>query len=309
MALKLQLLRQFVQRNMVSFILFWFWSINGHPCRKYCDKPVPTPVLRWGMSIWKTTIYGLVVVAGLAGCKHDYINHNFAEQTASPQILSPIEFVDFCVIGPVSKQGVDHLLSERVKIGSSDADAYDFLVSGEGQEQKRVRAETVAEYLKARKSGAYAYNTFDLAMDSFFERTASALVFLQRAESAKTNYLNGMSLLNLSVSFVYFPEQDGIDRIAHDVKTGLRLRDYARSHTIWNVKLISLNEITFTTGLLDYDVELIACGDYDYDGFEDGLLFVIYHYHEGSGLGYNTYLISKTNPNSLITLRDFVCWH
>ena len=260
------------------------------------------------MSFWKQAFFGFGVLAVLTGCQHPNMDSNSEAQLAAPRLLSPVEYDDFNAVGPVTAKGVGHLMTERVKIGSSDADAYEFLVSGEGQEQKRVRAETVAEYLKARKSGAYPYNTFDLSMDSYFERTASSLVFLQQAEPAKTNYLFGASLLNLSVSFVLFPEQDGIDRIEHDVKNGLRLRDYARSHTIWNVKTISPNEISFTTGLLDYDVELVACGDHDHDGFEDGVLYVIYHYHEGSGLGYNTYLVSPTNPISPISLQDFRFW-
>ena len=260
------------------------------------------------MSFLKLTLIGFSLMTILTGCKHTRLDSKIDPQLAVPRLLAPIEFDDFNVVGPVTAKGVGHLMTERVKIGSADADAYDFLVRGEGQEQKRVHVETVAEYLQARKAGAYPYNTFDLSMDSFFERTASALVFLQQAQPAKTNYPNGTSLLNLSVSFVYFPEQDGIDRIANDVKSGLLLKDYARNHTIWNVKKISLNEISFTTGLMDYDVELVACGDYDHDGFEAGLLYVIYHYHEGSGLGCCTYLMSPKNRVSPIVLRDFVFW-
>ena len=141
------------------------------------------------MTFWKQSIE--VLGLGLTGCKHDFTNQSSEDQPNVPRLLAPIDFADFNVIGPVSKPGIDHLLNERVKIGSSDTDAYDFLVKDEGQVQKRIHAETVTEYLAARMNGAYPYTTFDLAMDSFFERTASALVFLKQSIPAKTDLING----------------------------------------------------------------------------------------------------------------------
>jgi hypothetical protein len=261
------------------------------------------------MEFGKTTLLAVVSLMTVTGCKHDFASLGTEDSSASPRLLAPIEFTDFSVTGPVSSQGANQLLNERVKIGSADADAYEFLVRDEGQAQKRVQVETVAAYLAARRSGAYPYTTFDLAMDSFFEQAGSALVFFQRALPAKTNLLDHASLLNLSVSFVQSPEEAGSERNARDVKNGLRLKDYARSHTIWGVHQTSPTKLQFTTGDMDYDVELLACGDYDHDGYEDGLLFVAAIHHEGSGRSYNAYLISCTNPTQAIPVQDFEFWH
>ena len=259
------------------------------------------------MTFWKQSIVALAMA--LTGCKHDFTSQSTEDQPGLPRLLAPIEFADFNVIGAVSKQGDDQLLSERVKIGSSDADAYDFLVKDAGQEQKRIHVENVAEYLAARKNGAYPYNTFDLSMDSFFERTASALVFLKQAIPPQTNFVNNISLLNLSVSFIYFPEEAGSERTDHDVRKGLRLRDYARNHTIWNLGQTSPTELKFTTGDMDYDIELVASGDFDHDGFQDGLLMVYAGHNGGSGFSYDVYLMTRKAPTSAISLREFNFWN
>ena len=249
----------------------------------------------------------VLVVAAVLSCKHKQsVSKNDSHLAA---LLSPVEFEGFRVVGPISANRVDQLFREQVKIGSVDPDAYNFLVRDEGQAQKRLQVHTVAEYLEARAAGAYPYNTFDISMDSFFVRTASALVFLKQSKPAETNFLRLTSLLNLSVSFLDVPDREDVVQPAPNNMNSLRLEDYARSHKIRDVKQTSPIELRFTNGDMDYDCELVAGGDFDHDGIQDGLLFVSAMHHEGSGRNYSVYLISRKNQASETTVQDFAFWH
>lgn len=245
------------------------------------------------------------MLASLTGCRHEVSGLTPATQPLSPALLAPIEFENFSVMGPVTARGVDQLFTERVKLGSAEADAYEFL--GHDAGARRVRTETVAAYLKARNAGAYPYTTFDLSMDSFFVRTAAALVFLQQAQPAQTNLLARRSLLDLPAAVVHLSGQSGSERA---VKRGFRIRDGERAGAIRGIRRSGPNELTLTAGDRDYVLELVALGDFDRDGFQDGLLLVAAYHREGSSRSFEVYLVSQTNADDeVIQLKEFQFWH
>jgi len=74
-------------------------------------------------------------------------------------------------------------------------------------------------------------------------------------------------------------------QITKDTRKGITLKDYARSGKVKNLKRDN-HQVSFQTKGQDFWVEELARGDADGDGFEDALLFVTWHYREGSGRGY-----------------------
>lgn len=206
-----------------------------------------------------------------------------------PRITARIEFVGGSLLGTVPKVELTDWWERKLKIGSVEPDAYNFLVGTNGPGE-RIRVETCQQYTDAIKQGAYALTTVDMGMDSWFQRASGALKFMEQAkQSAKP--LPGDVLNNLPVSLLGWHGSDQENQLKADTRKGMTLNDYERSGKVKNLKW-KRHQLSFQTEGMDFSIEELARGDVDGDGFEDALIFVTWHYQGGSGHGHEVYTVT-----------------
>ena len=119
---------------------------------------------------------------------------------AIPQVTSSIDFTTTTLTGPVSKATLATWWNTKLKIGSEDPDAYEFLTTTNGQD-KRLRVETCQQYTNAIQQGAYSFTTADMAMECWFIRAAGTLKFIESAQPS-THPLPDNFLSRLPVSLL-----------------------------------------------------------------------------------------------------------
>lgn len=209
---------------------------------------------------------------------------------ASPIIASTIEFENTALKGLVAKPQLAGWWKEKLKIGSDEPDAYEFLTINTNGQDKRIRVETCSQYTNAIHQGAFALTTFDMTMESWFQRAVGALRFMEQAKSS-SQQLPDDFLTRLPVSLLGWHGSDEEARINADTRTGTTLKDYARLSRVKHLKL-KQHHLSFQNEGQDFSIEELARGDSDGDGFEDALVFVTWHYREGSGFGYELIALS-----------------
>jgi hypothetical protein len=223
-------------------------------------------------------------------------------QPTAARVVANIEFDGANLTGVVSNLQLAGCWSMKLKISSDGPDAYDFLISTNGQEN-RIHIETCQQYTNAIQQGAYALTTADMAMESWFVRAVSALKFMETGQPSK-HPLPDDFLTRLPVLLVGWNGSDEETQIHNDEKRGLTLKNYARKGRVTGLKQTN-HTLHFQTEAKDIAVEAIACGDSDGDGFEDALVFVTWHYREGSGLGYAAYVVTKAADRPSMRLYSF----
>jgi hypothetical protein len=258
------------------------------------------------MHFWLQQFILFLAVGITAGCEQEPRDLTPTRVPAAPALLAPIAFTGFSVVGPVTPAGARQLMQATCKLGSDDPDAYQFLSLTAGTNQIRLRTRSIAEYLAARRKGAIPETTFDMAMDSFFDRASAALLFLRQAVPAKKDLLNNSPLANLPVSFLDWTGDNERIALQHDTALGMTLADYRHLKRIFSWRQPGALWAAFSQSGLDYSIETVAGGDFNHDGFQDRLLFEFVHYHDGSGFHYQPFWITRTNPHSSrIILREF----
>ena len=114
------------------------------------------------MDVKRRTVLCLIAAAfALAGC----LQTRTGPTLISPSITASIDFTTSTLTGPVSKDQLATWWTTKLKLGSADNDAYEFLITTNGQD-KRLRVETCQQYTNAIKQGAFAFTTFDMTMDN-----------------------------------------------------------------------------------------------------------------------------------------------
>ena len=211
--------------------------------------------------------------------------------SARIRVTSSIDFITDTLSGPVSKDQLTNWWNKKLKIGSEDPDAYEFLITTNGQD-KRIRVETCRQYTNAIQQGAYSLTTADMAMECWFIRAAGTLKFMGTAQ-ASTHPLPDNFLAQLPVSLLGWVGSDEEAKINADTSKGITLKDYARSGKVTKFKPGN-HGLQIQTEGKDFAVEELARGDWDGDGTEEALVSVTWHYREGSGFGYELYVAMKS---------------
>lgn len=234
------------------------------------------------------------------------------------RFLSPLPFDHLTKTGPITRSQAASLLNEKVKLDSTDADDYVFLVLPATPqaisnptappalpvEGRRVRVETVAEYLAALKRGAGPFTTFDRAVDGVFQTTATTLKFLAEAVESRRSLLPVRLLAELPVSIVGYHDSVQQRELATAAAKGLRLNDYSRSGKLQRF-VSTATTLKFESSVRTYHLTELARGDFNSDGFEDSLVEVIWHYREGTGLGCSFLLVQRVEGKQL-TIQPFL---
>ena len=133
--------------------------------------------------------------------------------TIAPHLVKPLEFADFTV-STITSEGASNLMSQKIKAGSDDPDAYNFLTTN--WDSARIRVETVNEYEAAIRAGYFPYNNIEIAMESYFKSASSTLTFMQQARPSSHSYLSKHYLTELPVTVLYWTgdEQDKLQKDA-----------------------------------------------------------------------------------------------
>jgi hypothetical protein len=211
--------------------------------------------------------------------------------SVSAKVVGRIEFSSATLTGPIPRHQATNWWTAKLKIGSKDPDAYEFLTLSTNAQQTKLRVETCAEYTNAINQGAYAFTTPDMAMESWFIRAAGTLSFMESAKPS-THPLSHDFLTRLPVSVLGWSGSDEETQINADARKGMTLNEYAKAGKLNSFKHAA-HMLTFGTASKDYSIEELARGDVDEDGLEDALLFVTWHYREGSGRAYELQVFSK----------------
>jgi hypothetical protein len=214
--------------------------------------------------------------------------------TIPVQLLSHLEFGDGKV-GSVTQSSLPNLFNRKVSLGG-ESNGYDFLVMPSSEH--RLQVETVNQYLAALKNGAYPLTTFDITMDSWFLTAAGTLKFLERATPSRKSLLPD-SLVHLPSSVVFDRDQN-----AQEDQAAAGIKDLVKAGKVKNLKT-GKHHIQFETDSEQIVIKELARGDFDGDGFEDGLVLVASYAIEGSGRGYSLFIIHRTAIDRQVTCEEF----
>ena len=244
----------------------------------------------------KPIVWLISLFTFLSGCAG--IHQTAMYSTSVPRVLCRIQFTTAHLAGPVSKDQLATWWTTKLKIGSADTDAYEFLTLSTNGQNQRLRVETCQQYTNAIHQGAVALTSADMAMDSWFRRAAGTLQFIEKAQPSSHSLPDNFLSL-LPVSLLGWHGSDEEAQIKQDTRKGITLKDYARSGKVRKLKHQG-HDISFQTEGQDFWIEELARGDVDGDGFEDALILVTWHYREGSGFGYELCVVTKSaNGRSL----------
>ena len=213
----------------------------------------------------------------------------------APRLIQPLEFAGFTVSQINSREGVTNLLNQKIRIGTDDPTAYDFL-SRAGS--NNITVQTVNQYRAGIKAGYSAYTTADISAESWFIEANIVLSFMERARPSAHSFFTANDLKLLPVSILNWNEGDERKELENDAGKGMTLKDcfaVKAKHPIHAFKQKD-NTMTFSDNTCDYCVTELARGDSDRDGCEDALIMIATYYQGGSGRGYQTWVASRTGP-------------
>lgn len=250
---------------------------------------------------------GFLGVCLLSSCT----NPEHRENSISVRLLAPLKFARFTVRTNLNSAAVATLMREKVKIGSDDPDAYEFLVLPSSPSTtppndplsflttgERIHVETVEQYLAALKRGAGSLTTFDITMDGWFRPTAATLKFLSQAKESRHSLLPVKLLEQLPVNIVGYPDSDQERELDEAAAKGITLRDYRRIGKFHRFKATSTS-LQFNTEIKSYHLTELARGDFNGDGFEDSLVEVSWRYLEGTGRSVDQLLAERPSTQPL----------
>ena len=224
------------------------------------------------------------------------------------RLMAPLELADFTVVGAITPAGALRLMKEKIKLGSPEADAYEFLMvpaDPKSQDPKaaeqRIRVENVEQYLAAMKRGAYPMTTFDIAMDGWAVRPTAVLKFVSRCVESKRTHLPERLLPALPVEILGLVGSAAGKALKADTAKGKTLGDYQQAGKLKQFQH-KMHELHFEDATQQFVLTELARGDLDRDGNEDALVAVAWAYRGGSGNGFHTVVIRRADPKARLAV-------
>jgi len=228
--------------------------------------------------------------------------------THPARLLTPLEFSRFTVRTNLTKAVVATLMGEKVKVGSDDDDAYQFLAlpaspsannnpaqpPGLPSTGQRIRVETVEQYVAALRRGASPFTTFDISMDSWFRPTTATLIFLSQADDSPRSSLPK----ELPTKLLYSLPVRTLNYHGADNEADLTLRHYPHKDKLW-IFNSDQTSVQFEFDGKRYYLTELARGDFNHDGFEDSLVAIQWRYVEGSGAGVKLLMVEAVGNQPL----------
>lgn len=219
--------------------------------------------------------------------------------------VNPAEACDFYVYralpfdgtemqGCVSRRQVKAAYQRKIRLGSTEDDAYRFLFV-QGEPRKIMNC---SDYIKALKNGGTPRSNFDIAMGSFFISGCGALAAMEGSVTPKKTYIHGSN----------FPVTDKMPALLLHGLVGEVEEELEKAsnegRTLGNYAAITGREADHghkTLQVVWEDLEtafnLVAEGDFNRDGYNDLLLFVSTHSRTGTLRAYEYLLLSMRERN------------
>jgi len=225
--------------------------------------------------------------------------------------------VDNVIKGCVSKNKLPDLfniiISEQRKGDRGDRTIY-FFMSGENGE--RIRTRTCNEYIAARKSGMTTKTERDQRLELYFRKICGALNAFANSTPFKHDHIsakNNLSPNALPVALLHAPKPMGeeYEKLVVDIEKEMSFADYLETNKeLFKVieKARDNPEKTFLEtwyGDSEEDghgfwleLELIAKGDFNKDGYADFLVHVLKVTNKGAWFDSNYVIFSSTNNSN-----------
>ncbi len=225
------------------------------------------------------------------------------------QLTTELEFDGRKVSGQIHKFEIEGLLDLRVRNGDSAPESrYGVELTREGGRNKLVY--TCREWKKATSEEWYAATTYDMAMESSFERTCGLLFALQKAQAPRLSFISqprvGVGDLDLLPTDVLATmDSEPRKELEARAKRGLTVAKLVERGEA-KLERREPNQIILTFAGLTQRFEEIGRADFNGDGIEDIMIFsggrVV-----GGTMGYSDHLIltrrQPTGPFEILEAR------
>ncbi len=218
-------------------------------------------------------------------------------------LSASLEFEDLIISGMVQPSQAAQLMDERVR-----ANPHDPGVLLQNHSGDKIVVLNCRDFFDAKSKGYYSATTYDMKMESFFNRTCGVLKALCKATSPKTSFISSPrvgvhDIALLPVSFLPAMCGDAIEELRLDASKGTTVKDYVASGFA-KVADVSQHSISLEYAHMEATLYESFRADIDGDGIEDILVFY-YNRAIGGTFGYGDVLIiSRLGETELFVKRE-----
>lgn len=220
-----------------------------------------------------------------------------ADGEFSVALAAPLQFHSEIVRGPLTKADIDRLLDLKV-------DEFQFTEGG-----RRFSVENCRQFLRVDR-GMFS-TSYRLMMASRFNKICGTLSAVNRARQHKKTFLQAprvkvSDLHLLPVDLLPVMTNEEQDKLIKLSAAGKSFRDFVASETTVVKKQTPISlEVDYEGMTLS--LEEIARADFDHDGLEDILVYVLESAQPGQGdhVRGGTYLFTRNNFSERFTIKTY----
>lgn len=209
----------------------------------------------------------------------------------------PLQFAEGDVKGCITPVAAERLLDRPLAMGENRNKEGVALTHPKDMSRHR-QVTTCRQYDEATAQGWYALTTYDISMESFFNKACALVDALAKAAPARRSFIKeprvsigNMDVVSASVLKGFVPTGDAGATIGTLVRAGSVTVEKRESN------ILELSSNGFVAQL-----EEMARGDFNGDGTEDILIFSAIHAQGGSFRGYEAKILSRTSADALLAI-------
>lgn len=210
------------------------------------------------------------------------------------RLLSPLESKTEKIDGIITPDEISRLYLLDVDMGGNQGGGVE-LTNPDNQTEK-VTVSNCKEFGELKKDGWIASTTYDISMESFFEKTCGVLDIIAHAAPAKETFfgedvLNEKGIKNYPKGFLELisvagPEEDSRCQNAKTLDQCIQERNGKIEITAGNIVFEDEDYSARFTPMLSADI--------NHDGFEDILFSYGYHVKDGTFRNYGYVCLERT---------------
>lgn len=220
------------------------------------------------------------------------------------QLLHNLEFAEEIIIDCIETNDAEKLLDLTVMLGNS----HDCGLHLQNSAENSITVFTCRKFNEAKKKGYFTLTTYDMKMESLFNRTCGIVNALSKITPADISYIEkprvGVNDLNLlPVTVLSAMEPDVLDTINVCYGQGKTVQDWIDEGKVI-VKAVSQNLIRLEHHGMGQVIWELIRGDLNEDGVEDILIYN-YFYAIGGTFGYgNIEILSRFGSNECFSTAN-----
>ena len=214
-------------------------------------------------------------------------------------LSASLQFADGDVSGCITQAEAKHLLDRTLALGENrDKDGVALTHPKDMRQHRQVT--TCRLYDELTSGGWYALTTYDMSMESFFNKECALINALAKGSPARQSFINeprvGISDLDVVSAVVL---KGFVPTGAGDATIGTLVRAGAVKVEEQGPRDLRLSGNGFTA-----EFEEMARGDFNGDGTEDIFVFSAIHAQGGTLRGYETRILSRADLTAPLTIVD-----